>query len=221
MAVELSKYNGSGNATLQVESRSVHTGREDKTTTFRGLTSRGASATIVVIEKSMKVFDIDTYRLTVDSNEHQIVIHGISNAQGIRILGGINIVDQSQGVTLIDETQSNIAFEVSGSNLVAYNNDDTFGKDNQYEFQFVVNIPKNLIIANQSYHIYIAPYYKDIGFDIENEKDLWIDQEAGSAYLYVNTDGTSQTSSTSAIMTQEGTPLHFYILSNTQWTITN
>lgn len=221
MAVELSKYSGSGNATLQVESRSVHTGREDKTTTFKGLTSKGASATIVVIEKSMKVFDIDTYNLTVDSNEHQIVIHGISNAQGIRILGGIDIVDQSQGLTLIDKTQSNIAFEVSGYNLVAYNNDDTFGKDNQYEFQFVVNIPKNLVIANKSYHIYIAPYYKDIGFDIDYEKDLWIDQEAGSAYLYVNTDGTSETSSASAIMTQEGTPLHFYILSNTQWTITN
>lgn len=221
MAVELSKYSGSGNATLQVESRSIHTGREDKTTTFRGLTSRGASATIVVIEKSMKVFDTDTYSLDLNSNEHQIVIHGISNAQGIRISGNIDIVDQSQGLTLIDKTQSNIAFEISGYNLVAYNNDDTFGKDNQYEFQFVVNIPKNLIIANKYYYIFITPYYKDSGFDINIETDLWITQEAGSAYLYVNTDGTSETSSASAIMTQEGTPLHFYILSNTRWRITN
>lgn len=230
MSVELSKYSGSGNATLKASSlNDIHTGRKDKTTTFKGLTSKGALAKVKVVEKASDViFYIDDPYPIVSNKGGYIHITGITNQLGIHLYADFTKIGHLYDPIIVTDLKTGEVSSLSWGEAEPdhFGSDPydigKFGEERYYKFDITIPylIPNNTISVQYDY-IYIRPICQDDYWGENYEIEIEIEQQASSAYIYVNTNGTSETTSAEAIMTQEGTPLNFYIMSNTQWQITN
>ena len=237
MSVELSKYSGSGNATLKASSlNNIHTGRKDKTTTYKGVTSKGAIATVKVVEKAHNViFHTNTSYIYVSNKGGILNIQITTNQKGVIIdfdgyAPSISSYVDSPDKWIVD-ANDNFTTEVLIADGIEYYNETAHaefnvsknqGADNSYTIDIKIEWKwVNQLIGKQYYYLYLKPILANGNNYSDYEIEIEIEQEAGSAYVYVNTNGTSETTSAEAIMTQQGIPLNFYIMSNTQWQITN
>lgn len=193
--VKVTPESGSGNATVNVSSSAVHTGRNVRSTVLT-ITAANVDAKTVSVTQQGKPAYVDTQdNATAAKGGQNVTISGTANSAQLTFSLGTG----SLNVTL---PASYTAGGVSTPNGQAIAGDP--GATTEYNFSIVLTVPANETIGELSRQIIVTD---------ENGKTdtCLLSQTAGDATLSV---------SKSAIeLAYTGEAVSFEVISNTSWTI--
>lgn len=198
-------FEGNGNTTIRITSKTKPTGRNDVTSSITGkIVGQSNSVTINVTEKGKAEFvtfsgkdktvhvgeDGETIEITGTSNSSKLTFSWSTNEIGIPSIASFTVNSDPSAI--------------SG---IAIKGDP--GATAQYTFKASLVVPKNNTTNNRDSVLKVTCNTTSI------TDNFTISQMAGAAYLYLNSIGTTTASIT---IPQEGTSQTVNVLSNTNWT---
>lgn len=198
-------FEGNGNTTISITSKTKPTGRNDVTRSITGkIVGQSNSVTINVTEKGKAEFvtfsgkdktvhvgeDGETIEITGTSNSSKLTFSWSTNKIGIPNVTSFKI--------------NNNAVITSGTAITG-----DPGATVQYTFKVSIVVPKNNTTDNRDSVLKVTCNTTSI------TDNFTISQMAGAAYLYLNSTGTTTASIT---IPQNGTSQTVNVLSNTDWT---
>lgn len=198
-------FEGNGNTTISITSKTKPTGRNDVTSSITGkIVGQSNSVTINVTEKGKAEFvtfsgkDKTVY---VGEDGKTIEITGTSNSSKLTFSWSTNEI----GIPNV--TQFKVNNDYIGTSGTAITGDP--GAKAQYTFKVSIVVPKNNTTDNRDSVLKVTCNTTSI------TDNFTISQMAGAAYLYLNSTGTTTASIT---IPQNGTSQTVNVLSNTDWT---
>ena len=198
-------FEGNGNTTIRITSKTKPTGRNDVTSSITGkIVGQSNSVTINVTEKGKAEFvtfsgkdktvhvgeDGETIEITGTSNSSKLTFSWSTNEIGIP-----NVTS----FTVNSDTSATSGTAIKG----------VPGATAQYTFKVSIVVPKNNTTDNRDSVLKVTCNTTSI------TDNFTISQMAGAAYLYLNSIGTTTASIT---IPQNGTSQTVNVLSNTNWT---
>ena len=217
-----SKVSGSGNSGKIDITSDVYTGREDSTHNYNVTTAQGASATIRVTRAGHPIFitsDLLSYNISNDGGN--ISIYGKSNIGEDLVL---EVSGQDEDISTPNNITSSIILQnfVIDDNIQTFNKEDgnikvtltssDYGKQSQYIWRADLNIHSNNSIIARTWKL-------KIGTSLTTTDEIIITQSAGSAYIYVNTNGIDENSNCNINLDKDNLNSAVYVLSNISWII--
>lgn len=198
-------FEGNGNTTISITSKTKLTGRKDVTSSITGkIVGQSNSVTINVTEKGKAEFVTFSGKdktVQVGENGETIEITGTSNSSKLTFSWSTNEI----GIPNV--TSFTVNSDTSATSGTAIKEDP--GATAQYTFKVSIVVPKNNTTDNRDSVLKVTCNTTSI------TDNFTISQMAGAAYLYLNLTGTTTASIT---IPQEGTPQKVSVLSNTNWT---
>lgn len=198
-------FEGNGNTTISITSKTKPTGRDDVTSSITGkIVGKSNSVTINVIEKGKAEFVTFSGKdktVQVGEDGETIEITGTSNSSKLTFSWSTNEI----GIPNV--TQFKVNNNYTGTSGTAITGDP--GAKAQYTFKVSIVVPKNNTTNNRDSVLKVTCNTTSI------TDNFTISQMAGAAYLYLNSTGTTTASIT---IPQNGTPQTVNVLSNTDWT---
>lgn len=198
-------FEGNGNTTISIISKTKPTGRKDVTSSITGkIVGQSNSVTINVTEKGKAEFVTFSGKdktVHVGENGETIVITGTSNSSKLTFSWSTNKI----GIPNV--TSFTVNSGTSATSGTAITGDP--GATAEYTFKVSIVVPKNNTINNRDSVLKVTCNTTSI------TDNFTISQMAGAAYLYLNSTGTTTASIT---IPQNGTPQTVNVLSNTDWT---
>lgn len=198
-------FEGNGNTTISITSKTKPTGRNNVTSTITGkIVGQSNSVTINVTEKGKAEFVTFSGKdktVHVGENGETIEITGTSNSSKLTFSWSTNKI----GIPNV--TSFTVNSSTSATSGTAITGDP--GATAQYTFKVSIVVPKNNTTDNRDSVLKVTCNTTSI------TDNFTISQMAGAAYLYLNSTGTTKASIT---IPQEGTSQTVNVLSNTDWT---
>lgn len=198
-------FEGNGNTTISITSKTKPTGRNDVTSSITGkIVGQSNSVTINVTEKGKAEFVTFSGKdktVHVGENGETIEITGTSNSSKLTFSFSTNEI----GIPNV--TSFKVNNNTSATSGTAITGDP--GATAQYTFKVSIVVPKNNTTDNRDSVLKVTCNTTSI------TDNFTISQMAGAAYLYLNSTGTTTASIT---IPQEGTSKTVNVLSNTDWT---
>ena len=198
-------FEGNGNTTIRIISKTKPTGRNDVTSSITGkIVGQSNSVTINVTEKGKAEFVTFSGKdktVHVGENGETIEITGTSNSSKLTFSWSTNKI----GIPNV--TSFTVNSGTSATSGTAITGDP--GATAQYTFKVSIVVPKNNTTDNRDSVLKVTCNTTSI------TDNFTISQMAGAAYLYLNSIGTTRASIT---IPQEGTSQTVNVLSNTDWT---
>lgn len=198
-------FEGNGNTTISIISKTKPTGRNDVTSSITGkIVGKSNSVTINVTEKGKAEFVTFSGKdktVHVGENGETIEITGTSNSSKLTFSWSTNKI----GIPNV--TQFKVNNNYIGTSGTAITGDP--GATAQYTFKVSIVVPKNNTTDNRDSVLKVTCNTTSI------TDNFTISQMAGAAYLYLNSTGTTTASIT---IPQNGTSETVNVLSNTDWT---
>lgn len=198
-------FEGNGNTTIRITSKTKPTGRNDVTSSITGkIVGQSNSVTINVTEKGKAEFVTFSGKdktVHVGEDGETIEITGTSNSSKLTFSWSTNEI----GIPNV--TQFKVNNNYIGTSGTAITGDP--GATAQYTFKVSIVVPKNNTTNNRDSVLKVTCNTTSI------TDNFTISQMAGAAYLYLNSTGTTTASIT---IPQEGTSQTVNVLSNTNWT---
>lgn len=198
-------FEGNGNTTISITSKTKPTGRNDVTSSITGkIVGKSNSVTINVTEKGKAEFVTFSGKdktVHVGENGETIEITGTSNSSKLTFSWSTNEI----GIPNV--TSFTVNSDTSATSGTAITGDP--GATAQYTFKVSIVVPKNNTTDNRDSVLKVTCNTTSI------TDNFTISQMAGAAYLYLNSTGTTTASIT---IPQEGTSQTVNVLSNTNWT---
>lgn len=193
--VQVDPTSGSGNATVNVSSPSVHTGRNVRTTTLT-ITAANVEAKTVGVTQQGKPAYVDAQDTATSAKGGQnVTISGKANSATLTFSLGVGTLEVSL-------PENYTAGGVSTANGSAISGDP--GASAEYDFSIVLTVPANETIETLTRQIIVTD-------DNGNTDTCLLSQTAGDATLSV--------SKTAIELAYTGEAVSFDITSNTSWTI--
>lgn len=198
-------FEGNGNTTIRIISKTKPTGRNDVTSSITGkIVGQSNSVTINVTEKGKAEFVTFSGKdktVHVGEDGETIVITGTSNSSKLTFSWSTNEI----GIPNV--TSFTVNSGTSATSGTAITGDP--GARAQYTFKVSIVVPKNNTTDNRDSVLKVTCNTTSI------TDNFTISQMAGAAYLYLNLTGTTTASIT---IPQNGTSQTVNVLSNTDWT---
>jgi hypothetical protein len=198
-------FEGNGNTTISITSKTRPTGRNDVKSSITGkIVGQSNSVTINVTEKGKAEFVTFSGKdktVHVGENGETIEITGTSNSSKLTFSWSTNKI----GIPNV--TSFTVNSGTSATSGTAITGDP--GATAQYTFKVSIVVPKNNTTDNRDSVLKVTCNTTSI------TDNFTISQMAGAAYLYLNSIGTTTASIT---IPQEGTSKTVNVLSNTNWT---
>lgn len=198
-------FEGNGNTTISITSKTKPTGRNDVTSSIKGkIVGQSNSVTINVTEKGKAEFVTFSGKdktVHVGENGETIEITGTSNSSKLTFSWSTNKI----GIPNV--TSFTVNSDTSATSGTAITRDP--GATAQYTFKVSIVVPKNNTTDNRDSVLKVTCNTTSI------TDNFTISQMAGAAYLYLNSTGTTTASIT---IPQNGTSQTVNVLSNTDWT---
>lgn len=198
-------FEGNGNTTISITSKTKPTGRNDVTRSITGkIVGQSNSVTINVTEKGKAEFVTFSGKdktVHVGENGETIEITGTSNSSKLTFSWSTNKI----GIPNV--TSFTVNSGTSATSGTAITGDP--GATAQYTFKVSIVVPKNNTTDNRDSVLKVTCNTTSI------TDNFTISQMAGAAYLYLNSTGTTKASIT---IPQNGTSQTVNVLSNTDWT---
>lgn len=198
-------FEGNGNTTISITSKTKPTGRNDVTSSITGkIVGQSNSVTINVIEKGKAEFVTFSGKdktVHVGEDGETIEITGTSNSSKLTFSWSTNKI----GIPNV--TSFKVNNNTSATSGTAITGDP--GATAQYTFKVSIVVPKNNTTNNRDSVLKVTCNTTSI------TDNFTISQMAGAAYLYLNSTGTTTASIT---IPQNGTSQTVNVLSNTDWT---
>lgn len=198
-------FEGNGNTTISIISKTKPTGRNDVTSSITGkIVGQSNSVTINVTEKGKAEFVTFSGKdktVHVGEDGETIEITGTSNSSKLTFSWSTNEI----GIPNV--TQFKVNNNYIGTSGTAITGDP--GATAQYTFKVSIVVPKNNTTDNRDSVLKVTCNTTSI------TDNFTISQMAGAAYLYLNSTGTTTASIT---IPQNGTSKTVNVLSNTDWT---
>lgn len=198
-------FEGNGNTTISITSKTKPTGRNDVTSSITGkIVGQSNSVTINVREKGKAEFVTFSGKdktVHVGENGETIEITGTSNSSKLTFSFSTNKI----GIPNV--TSFKVNNNTSATSGTAITGDP--GATAQYTFKVSIVVPKNNTTDNRDSVLKVTCNTTSI------TDNFTISQTAGAAYLYLNSTGTTTASIT---IPQNGTSQTVNVLSNTDWT---
>lgn len=198
-------FEGNGNTTISITSKTKPTGRKDVTRSITGkIVGQSNSVTINVTEKGKAEFVTFSGKdktVHVGENGETIEITGTSNSSKLTFSWSTNKI----GIPNV--TSFTVNSGTSATSGTAITGDP--GATAQYTFKVSIVVPKNNTTDNRDSVLKVTCNTTSI------TDNFTISQMAGAAYLYLNSTGTTTASIT---IPQNGTSQTVNVLSNTDWT---
>lgn len=198
-------FEGNGNTTISITSKTRPTGRNNVTSSITGkIVGQSNSVTINVTEKGKAEFVTFSGKdktVHVGENGKTIEITGTSNSSKLTFSWSTNKI----GIPNV--TSFTVNSDTSAKSGTAITGDP--GATAQYTFKVSIVVPKNNTTDNRDSVLKVTCNTTSI------TDNFTISQMAGAAYLYLNSIGTTTASIT---IPQEGTSQTVNVLSNTNWT---
>lgn len=198
-------FEGNGNTTISITSKTKPTGRNDVTRSITGkIVGQSNSVTINVTEKGKAEFVTFSGKdktVHVGEDGETIVITGTSNSSKLTFSWSTNEI----GIPNV--TSFTVNSGTSATSGTAITGDP--GATAQYTFKVSIVVPKNNTTDNRDSVLKVTCNTTSI------TDKFTISQMAGAAYLYLNSTGTTTASIT---IPQNGTSQTVNVLSNTDWT---
>lgn len=198
-------FEGNGNTTISITSKTKPTGRNDVTSSITGkIVGQSNSVTINVTEKGKAEFVTFSGKdktVHVGEDGETIEITGTSNSSKLTFSWSTN------GIGIPNVTQFKVNNNYIGTSGTAITGDP--GAKAQYTFKVSIVVPKNNTTNNRDSVLKVTCNTTSI------TDNFTISQMAGAAYLYLNSTGTTTASIT---IPQNGTSQTVNVLSNTDWT---
>lgn len=198
-------FEGNGNTTISITSKTKPTGRNNVTSSITGkIVGQSNSVTINVTEKGKAEFVTFSGKdktVHVGEDGETIEIIGTSNSSKLTFSWSTNKI----GIPNVTSFKiNNNAIATSGTAITG-----DPGAAAQYTFEVSIVVPKNNTTDNRDSVLKVTCNTTSI------TDNFTISQMAGAAYLYLNSTGTTTASIT---IPQEGTSQTVNVLSNTNWT---
>lgn len=198
-------FEGNGNTTISITSKTKPTGRNDVTRSITGkIVGQSNSVTINVTEKGKAEFVTFSGKdktVHVGEDGETIEITGTSNSSKLTFSWSTNKI----GIPNV--TSFKVNNNTSATSGTAITGDP--GATAQYTFKVSIVVPKNNTTDNRDSVLKVTCNTTSI------TDNFTISQMAGAAYLYLNSTGTTTASIT---IPQNGTSQTVNVLSNTDWT---
>lgn len=198
-------FEGNGNTTISITSKTKPTGRNNVTRSITGkIVGQSNSVTINVTEKGKAEFVTFSGKdktVHVGEDGETIEITGTSNSSKLTFSWSTNKI----GIPNV--TSFTVNSGTSATSGTAITGDP--GATAQYTFKVSIVVPKNNTTDNRDSVLKVTCNTTSI------TDNFTISQMAGAAYLYLNSTGTTTASIT---IPQEGTSQTVNVLSNTNWT---
>ena len=198
-------FEGNGNTTIRITSKTKPTGRNDVTSSITGkIVGQSNSVTINVTEKGKAEFVTFSGKdktVHVGEDGETIEITGTSNSSKLTFSWSTNKI----GIPNV--TSFKVNNNTSATSGTAITGDP--GATAQYTFKVSIVVPKNNTTDNRDSVLKVTCNTTSI------TDNFTISQMAGAAYLYLNSTGTTTASIT---IPQNGTSQTVNVLSNTDWT---
>jgi hypothetical protein len=198
-------FEGNGNTTISITSKTKPTGRNDVTSSITGkIVGQSNSVTINVTEKGKAEFVTFSGKdktVHVGEDGETIEITGTSNSSKLTFSWSTNKI----GIPNV--TSFKVNNNTSATSGTAITGDP--GATAQYTFKVSIVVPKNNTTDNRDSVLKVTCNTTSI------TDNFTISQMAGAAYLYLNSTGTTTASIT---IPQNGTSQTVNVLSNTDWT---
>lgn len=198
-------FEGNGNTTISITSKTKPTGRNDVTSSITGkIVGQSNSVTINVTEKGKAEFVTFSGKdktVHVGEDGETIEITGTSNSSKLTFSWSTNKI----GIPNV--TSFKVNNNTSATSGTAITEDP--GATAQYTFKVSIVVPKNNTTDNRDSVLKVTCNTTSI------TDNFTISQMAGAAYLYLNSTGTTTASIT---IPQNGTSQTVNVLSNTDWT---
>lgn len=198
-------FEGNGNTTISITSKTKPTGRNDVTSSITGkIVGQSNSVKINVTEKGKAEFVTFSGKdktVHVGENGETIEITGTSNSSKLTFSWSTNKI----GIPNV--TSFTVNSGTSATSGTAITGDP--GATAQYTFKVSIVVPKNNTTNNRDSVLKVTCNTTSI------TDNFTISQMAGAAYLYLNSTGTTTASIT---IPQNGTSQTVNVLSNTNWT---
>jgi hypothetical protein len=198
-------FEGNGNTTISITSKTKPTGRNDVRSSITGkIVGQSNSVTINVTEKGKAEFVTFSGKdktVQVGEDGETIVITGTSNSSKLTFSWSTNKI----GIPNV--TSFTVNSGTSATSGTAITGDP--GATAQYTFKVSIVVPKNNTTDNRDSVLKVTCNTTSI------TDNFTISQVAGAAYLYLNSTGTTTASIT---IPQNGTSQTVNVLSNTDWT---
>lgn len=198
-------FEGNGNTTISITSKTKPTGRNDVTSSITGkIVGQSNSVTINVTEKGKAEFVTFSGKdktVHVGEDGETIEIIGTSNSSKLTFSWSTNKI----GIPNV--TSFKINNNANATSGTAITGDP--GATAQYTFKVSIVVPKNNTTDNRDSVLKVTCNTTSI------TDNFTISQMAGAAYLYLNSTGTTTASIT---IPQNGTSQTVNVLSNTDWT---
>lgn len=198
-------FEGNGNTTISITSKTKPTGRNDVTSSITGkIVGQSNSVTINVTEKGKAEFVTFSGKdktVQVGENGETIEITGTSNSSKLTFSWSTNEI----GIPNV--TSFTVNSDTSATSGTAITRDP--GATAQYTFKVSIVVPKNNTTDNRDSVLKVTCNTTSI------TDNFTISQMAVAAYLYLNSIGTTTASIT---IPQKGTSQTVNVLSNTNWT---
>lgn len=193
--VKVTPESGSGNATVNVSSNAVHTGRSVRSTVLT-ITAANVEAKIVSVTQQGKPAFVDAQdNATAAKDGQNVTISGKANSAKLTFSLGTGNLEVSL-------PSNYTAGGVSTANGNAILGDP--GASAEYDFSIVLNVPKNTSVGELTRQIIVT--------DENGRTDTCLlTQTAGNATLTV--------SKTAIELTYTGEAVSFEVMSNTSWII--
>lgn len=198
-------FEGNGNITIRITSKTKPTGRNDVTSSITGkIVGQSNSVTINVTEKGKAEFVTFSGKdktVHVGEDGETIEITGTSNSSKLTFSWSTNEIGIPNVTSFI------VNGDTSATSGTAITGDP--GATAQYTFKVSIVVPKNNTTDNRDSVLKVTCNTTSI------TDNFTISQMAGAAYLYLNSTGTTTASIT---IPQNGTSQTVNVLSNTNWT---
>ena len=217
MAIVFQKTSGSGNSGKINITSDVYKGRTSKYSNYKVKTSQNVEANIRITQVAAALYvknDLGTVNINNESGIFTIT--GVSNAPIIEI--SYNLNNEAMGVHIssisINDTPI-YAFDSHDGEIFTHTIPGDPGATGEYKYSITFIHGGNNTITVRECLVNV----KAIDGDILETSSTMIRQSEGSAYIYVNTNGTDETSSANINIAKEGTRASVYVLSNIDWSI--
>ena len=193
--VKVTPESGSGNATVNVSSNAVHTGRNVRSTVLTITAANVEAKTVSVTQQGKPAFVDAQDNATAAKGGQTVTISGKANSAKLTFSLGTGNLEVSL-------PSNYTAGGVSTSNGNAISGDP--GASAEYDFSIVLNVPENSTIGELTRQIIVTD---------ENGKTdtCLLTQTAGEATLTV--------SKTAIELPYTGEAVSFEVMSNTSWVI--
>ena len=193
--VKVTPESGSGNATVNVSSNAVHTGRSVRSTVLTITAANVEAKTVAVTQQGKPAFVDAQDNATAAKGGQNVTISGKANSAKLTFSLGTGNLE-----VLLPSNYT--AGGVSTANGNAISGDP--GASAEYDFSIVINVPENATIGELTRQIIVTD---------ENGKTdtCLLTQTAGDAALTV--------SKTSIELAYTGEAVSFEVMSNTSWII--